>query len=436
MRFTGTLRDREGKALEMAAPAEVVLPRFEYYSAREKAVLDNTTGFLALDSVAGTALNLGFFLATTVLSGMLWSLTNFLQLANFLPAVGLPVPLNVRLLFSLLAVANVNIEFLEAFLNTAFSASSPGLETRSATSSPALAELMPSTQLLLNSAVLLALWLLFFLVYVAVCLVHALTPAASPRKARLRTWQLGCSRSFLLLALAESTLELFLASLHNLAHPSAASLLERLSAALALVLFVLFLSLPFFLLRVLSQDPLHLENPAFTAKYGPLLEPLRRTPSPTAKGSGTGSGSGSGMGVLVLHYHSLFVARRLLVVVVLYALPGFPRAQAFLLAGLVLATIVYLSRARPLADRTQLCLEIFNEVCLLLIILLLTSLELSLRVLAFSTLVGWVCVAIVCFAILVNILSVVPCGAYATIKGWCQKCRQCRKKKDCQHSRN
>ena len=93
----------------METPAEVVLPRFEYYSPSEKAVLSSTTGLLSLNSVWGTALNLGFFLAMTALSGMLWSLTNFLQLANFLPAVGLPVPLNVRMMFSLLAVANVNI---------------------------------------------------------------------------------------------------------------------------------------------------------------------------------------------------------------------------------------------------------------------------------------------------------------------------------------
>ena len=81
--------------------------------------------------------------------------------------------------------------------------------------------------------------------------------------------------------------------------------------------------------------------------------------------------------MFVLHYHSLFVARRLLVVTVLFALPSFPLTQALILASFVVATIFYLVCARPLAEKTMLVLEIFNECCLLAIILLLTSLQIS-----------------------------------------------------------
>ena len=67
-------------------------------------------------------------------------------------------------------------------------------------------------------------------------------------------------------------------------------------------------------------------------------------------------------------------------------------------------------------------MEILNESCLLLVVLVLASLQLWDLLREHSSLVGWACVSLVLFSISVNFISVCPRETRLTIKAWRRVC--------------
>ena len=82
---------------------------------------------------------------------------------------------------------------------------------------------------------------------------------------------------------------------------------EPVYATLTFIILVLLLLLPIIFLNLLSKARPQLNAKKFLSKYGGILETLRYR-----------------RGVLSLHFHSLFLWRRLLFVLILFALPGAP----------------------------------------------------------------------------------------------------------------
>ncbi len=87
----------------------MVLPPFEYYSETEKQIMSSTSSTFSAGSWRGLIVNIVLFILIYFASGFLWSLTNFVQLINFLPGLNVAAPANVTKLFALLEIANLNI---------------------------------------------------------------------------------------------------------------------------------------------------------------------------------------------------------------------------------------------------------------------------------------------------------------------------------------
>ena len=90
----------------------LLLPEYEYFSVTELQVMDGSSSLFSTDSLKGFLINFLLFLVVLFFSGLLWNLANFVQLLNLLPALNIFIPRNVRVLFSFLDIANLNIQFL------------------------------------------------------------------------------------------------------------------------------------------------------------------------------------------------------------------------------------------------------------------------------------------------------------------------------------
>lgn len=177
--------------------------------------MDSSTSLFSAASLKGFLINFLLFALVLFFSGLLWSLANFVQLLNFLPALNIFIPRNMRVLLSFLNIANLNIKFLEDLINLS-------LETHynldSFLTTNHLAPLLPYTQLLLNHGVLLLTWLLFlfFILLLALLIRIPLMSHKSKTKSLFRR----CTTSYFALGLLESTLGLSLASFHNISKVS------------------------------------------------------------------------------------------------------------------------------------------------------------------------------------------------------------------------
>ena len=96
----------------VTSESSIKLPPFEYFSESEIQVMDGSSSLFTAASLRGFLINIVLFVLILLLSGLLWSLANFVQLVNMLPGLNLFIPKNVRVMFSFLGIANLNIQFL------------------------------------------------------------------------------------------------------------------------------------------------------------------------------------------------------------------------------------------------------------------------------------------------------------------------------------
>lgn len=152
-------------------------------------------------------------------------------------------------------------------------------------------------------------WLLFLLFLGFLALLIRITSSSS-LKSRSLTLCHRCSSSYFALGLLESTLTLSLASLHNISYLSISTGLELASGTLSLLTLALIVTLPFWMMRIFSRHFTEYDDSLFLSRYRRLSTLLSLKSRYHVWG--------------VTHFYSLFVARRLLFVFVLFFLFEYP----------------------------------------------------------------------------------------------------------------
>ena len=131
----------------------------------------------------------------------------------------------------------------------------------------------------------------------------------------------------------------------------------------------------------------------------------------------------------MIHFYTLFVARRLLFVFILFFLFDYPQIQLLLLVTLSFMVIGWVCKAKPFRDKLIYRMEILNECCLLAVILVLASIEIWDFMREYTSQIGWGCIALVLASILANFFSVCPRESKSTLKAWRRICCKLKRRR-------
>ena len=82
----------------------------------EQKIITDSVAVFSTTNIRGFATNSILFLIIAIFSGIMWNLTNVLQIIDLLPLVNVHIPYNMREMFSLLSFANIDIEIVKVFV--------------------------------------------------------------------------------------------------------------------------------------------------------------------------------------------------------------------------------------------------------------------------------------------------------------------------------
>ncbi len=118
--------------------------------------------------------NCVLFLLIAVFSGIMWSLTNALQIIDLLPLVSVAIPYNMRQMFSLLSFANIDIEIVKVFVQEMIMGNSKVIYQNHRFRGK-----YPSGNILINLSSLIFLWIIGLLYLLILYILKRTTRSAT-----------------------------------------------------------------------------------------------------------------------------------------------------------------------------------------------------------------------------------------------------------------
>lgn len=121
-------------------------------------------------NIRGFAINSILFLIIAIFSGIMWNLTNVLQIIDLLPLVNVEIPYNMREMFSLLSFANIDIEIVKVFVQEVMMGSS-----QVNSKSHRFKGKYPSGNILVNLSSLIFIWIIGLMYLLLIFIIKRIT---------------------------------------------------------------------------------------------------------------------------------------------------------------------------------------------------------------------------------------------------------------------